>query len=102
MELNQLYLLFCKKIISVDELMKIDKLLNGEKSKLDLDIDFLNKISNLDNIEDNKEKLDEYIQYSLIRQLPNEIFEFVKSLKEQKENKPGCINCKLKNNEMYP
>jgi uracil-DNA glycosylase len=100
MELNQLYLLFCKQIITVDELKKIDKLLNGEKSNLDLDIDFLNKVSSDTNIIDNKEKLDEYIQYSLTRQLPTEIFEFIKSLKEKKENRSECSNCKLKNNEM--
>jgi uracil-DNA glycosylase len=98
LELNHLYLLFCKKIITIDEILKINKSLNNNE-KIDINLDFLNN----DIIEENNEiNINEYLNYSLTKSHSNSIFNFISEIKNIKLNSNKCKQCKLYQNNFIP
>lgn len=100
LELNHLYMLFYKKIIPIDEIYRINTLLNGDKSKLVLDENFLfgdNSISN-NSVNNDQEKINEYINFHISKMLPDNIYQFVNQLQIKKQQ--DCQKCKIFNNTM--
>ncbi len=99
LELNHLYLLFCKQEISLNQIEKINKLINGEKSNLNIDQDLLNSFIKQD-VKDNKNEINNYINYQLTKQYSENIFNFILKLNELKKNSESCQKCKLFNNNL--
>lgn len=97
-ELNYLYSLFCQKVISVEEIEKINNLLNGQESKLGLDLDFLESQTN--EVTDNQEAVKEYIEYTKTKVLPEEIQNYCNNLINQKLSRHNCQNCRLFDKQM--
>ncbi len=100
LELNHLYLLFCKQIITLNEVEKINKLINGEKSNLELDQDFLNSFDKNIPETNNKVDIENYINYQLTKQYSEPIYNFILQLSELKKNSDSCQKCKLNNNNL--
>ncbi|MFW6247067.1 MAG: uracil-DNA glycosylase family protein [bacterium] len=99
-ELNHLYNLFNKGVIKEEDLEKINKTINGEESKLNLDPIEIEETSDNKNLEYSKEQINQYIEECRTRNLSNEISEFCTKLKEIKQKREKCKNCKLFNSEM--
>jgi len=99
-ELNYLYSLFCQKIITVDEIEKINQIINGSEAKLNLDLDILESYTNQNTQEDQNNKLSEYLEYMKTRTLPEKIQTFCQELKERKQNRKDCHQCKLFDRQM--
>ena len=93
LELNHLYLMFSKNVITIDDLQKMNQILNGENTKFSISENTL-----LPNIDPNKPqvdtaKIEEYINYHISKLLPDNIYSFITELQEKKNQL--CEKCPL-------
>jgi len=103
-ELNYLYSLFCQKLITVKEIENMYMALNGPKQKIKLDLNFLEnntfKEDNNTKNKNDKEAIEEYIQYIETSPLPKEIYEFCDEIKNERITRSKCHDCKLSDSSM--
>ena len=94
LELNHLYLMFIKKVISSDEIYKMNTLLNGEKSKFTIsEITSFLPSEDIQNNTEDEEKINEYISYHISKLLPDNIYKFITELQNKKQQ--VCEKCPL-------
>lgn len=94
LELNFYYDLFIMGQISEDELIEMDKLVNGGTSNLKLEE---LEISS-DDIQVSKQDIDSYFDQSKLRALSEPVATFVDQMKQYKLGRAECQGCPLFNN----
>lgn len=99
-ELNYLYSLFSQKLITVKEIENMDIVLNGPKSKIKLDLDFIELQNQESTSLNEKQSINEYIEYVKTIPLSDEIYNFTQEMKNKKIERDKCQDCKLFNNQM--
>lgn len=96
-ELNFLYKLVLKNVITEDDIIDIRKKYTEEPITLNL-----SQILNNTNDSNNIELLNTYIEKCKTEVLSDKLLEYTKELRTIKSNRDSCKNCPLFNNTMVP
>jgi len=93
-ELNFYYRLFKSGVIQDEDLLEIDRLLNGDKTVIK-SLSFINYKDAINFGENGDDVIDKPIEEIIQKEMSTEVIEFINSIKNEKINRETCRSCPL-------